>query len=128
MSDDDIILVSEGVRVFGAYRDQLFNAMRRLGWLQSASRWFAPHETEPDLAFDQLLREVRPVEGMRPEDLEDAMEGQAPEMNDVWREAIGPYAALRAVSDLAPGMWLYHPPAPLDLSREVQIPKPRTGW
>ena len=33
---------------------------------------------------------------MRPEDLEDAMEGQAPDMNDVWREAIGPYAAVRA--------------------------------
>jgi len=79
MSDDNIILVLEGVRVFGAYRDQLFAAMQRLGWRQSAGQWFAPEDTQPHVAFDQLLREVRPVEGMRPEDLEDAMEGQDPE-------------------------------------------------
>ena len=128
MSDDNIILVLEGLRVFGAYRDQLFAAMQRLGWRQSAGQWFAPEDTQPHVAFDQLLREVRPVEGMRPEDLEDAMEGQDPEMNDVWREAIGPYAALRAVSDLAPGIWLYYPPTSFDKPHDVQIPKARSGW
>jgi hypothetical protein len=54
------------------------------------------------------------------------MKGQAPEMDEVCQEAIGPYAALRAVPDLAPGMWLYDPPTRFEKPTEVQIPTPRT--
>ena len=112
MAEPDIILVNENWRVFGADRGQLFAAMQRLGWKQSASRWFAPKQASADTAFNQLLRAVRPVAGMAPENLQHAMEGQDPELNDVWQEAlslVGPYPVLRAAPELAPGMWLYYP-------------------
>ena len=109
---ENILLVSENWRVFGAPRETLFAAMQRQGWRQAGDRWFAPRDGDAETAFNQLLQAVRPVEGLTTANLQDVMLGQDPEMNDVWREAlslVGPYPVLRAEPGRAPGLWRYYP-------------------
>jgi hypothetical protein len=83
-----IVIVNDGQRRWGADRNELFQAMWRIGWRQEADRWYAP-DNFPGIAYDELRRQVPEAVGfgeqLRP-DAADTSKAQFTTNYHIWSQ------------------------------------------